>query len=641
MRSGKSTPRASSAVSLAAVSLAAVSLAAVSLAAVSLAALSLVVLPATAAAARTAGPVPGSDFSRACSAAPAPGWARCLALVPAAGPAARSMARSPAGYGPAQLQSAYNLALASAAAGRGETVAVVDAFDDPDAAADLAVYRARYHLPACGPGCFDKVNQEGRAGPLPKRAGENGWAAEESLDVDMVSAICPNCHILLVEADNGSIGNLGKAVDAAVSLGARFVSNSYTASGVDEARDDAAYYDHPGVAVIAAAGDSGYGVGYPAESRYVTSVGGTTLVRRKGTARGWSETVWDTAAGATGSGCSAHEPKPTWQADTGCAQRTDNDVAAVANPSTGAAIYDSYDRNGWLDVGGTSVASPIIAATYALAGRPGRGSYPAQYPYEHVADLHDVTSGRDGSCGGAYLCTAKVGYDGPSGWGTPDGTGAFRAVDNSVRVASPGNRLSRKGVRITPLSIAARDSAPREPLRYTASGLPRGLSISPRGIISGTPRSRGYYLVRLHATDTTGMTGSASLRWTVESVGVVSAAGKCLDDRHGGIAQRNKVDTRRCRGGKEQTWVVYPTSGRTLQIRLAEAASMCLGVPGSPGRPAELRRCGQPGWRSGRYGHLVSPLSKLCLAEPGARPGGARLAVARCSHVPSQRWKLP
>ena len=136
----------------------------------------------------------------------------------------------------------------------------------------------------------------------------------------MVSAICPNCHILLVEANNGSLANLGKAVNAAVSLGARFVSNSYSvAEYPGETADDSAYYDHPGVAVTAAAGDSGYGVGYPAASQYVTSVGGTSLVRATGTAaRGWSETAWNSGSGATGSGCSAYEPKPSWQTDTGC-----------------------------------------------------------------------------------------------------------------------------------------------------------------------------------------------------------------------------------------------------------------------------------------------------------------------------------
>jgi hypothetical protein len=491
-------------------------LAAAALPALGLAALALGPLPAAGAAAGAAGRAPG--FRHACSAGAVPGWAECLALVQQNVVSFGGLARgaTPAGYGPAQLQSAYNLTLASAAAGKGETVAVVDAFDDPDAASDLAVYRAHYHLRACGTGCFTKVNEQGKAGPLPRRAGTSGWATEESLDIDMVSAICPNCHILLVEAGNSSDASLGKAVDAAVALGARFVSDSYSSPETRaEVSDDGGYYDHPGVAVTAAAGDSGYGVGFPAASPYVTSVGGTSLVRSKAAARGWAETVWDNGSGATGSGCSRYEPKPSWQTDTGCADRTDNDVAADANPSTGAAVYDSYDQGGWLEAGGTSESAPIIAATYALAGVPAAGTYPAEFPYRHTGGLYNITSGSDGSCGDSYLCTAGPGYNGPAGWGTPDGAGAFQAVDHTVVVTSPGNRRSSKGVRITPVRIAARDSDPASALTFTATGLPPGLSISRHGVIHGKPKADGTYLVRVHATDASGMTGSARLRWTV------------------------------------------------------------------------------------------------------------------------------
>ncbi len=395
------------------------------------------------------------------------------------------------------------------------------------------------------------------------------------------------------------------------------------------------------MAVTAAAGDSGYGVGYPAASPYVTSVGGTALVRDTATARGWSETVWDSGSGGTGSGCSAYEPKPSWQADTGCGRRTDNDVAADADPDTGAAIYDSYDEGGWLEVGGTSESAPIIAATYALAGPPGTGSDPAEYPYQHTGDLNDVTAGSDGSCGGSYLCTARAGYDGPTGWGTPDGTGAFQAVDNSVTVASPGDRLSRAGVKVTPLAIAARDSASGATLRYAASGLPAGLSISPGGVISGTPGARGYYPVRVYATDATGMTGSASFTWTVDSAGALKMLGKCLDDWHGGTANGNKIDIYRCDGGRAQAWLAYPRAGGVLQIRLAKAAGMCLTAPIDTGR-VTLWRCGAAGqqWRAGSHGHLVSSRSGLCLADPGAGPSGTALNVSRCADTASESWSL-
>jgi hypothetical protein len=492
-------------------------IAASTLSALGLAALAVAATPAAGAAALASRQAAGPGFRHACSAAARPGWAECLVLVAGGVVSYQGLARgaTPAGYGPAQLRSAYNLTLASAAAGKGETVAVVDAFNDPDAASDLAVYRRHYHLPACGAGCFRKVNQEGKASPLPKRAGSSGWATEESLDIDMVSAICPNCHILLVEARSSADANLGKAAATAVALGATFVSNSYSSPQSAKGRAAAAYYDHPGTVVTAAAGDSGYGVGYPAASPYVTSVGGTSLVRKKSARRGWVEKVWRNGSGATGSGCSRYEPKPAWQTRTGCAHRTDNDVAADADPSTGAAVYDHYDQRGWLEAGGTSEAAPIIAATYALAGAPGPGTNPAQFPYLHTGRLYDITTGRDGSCGGSYLCTAKVGYDGPTGWGTPDGTGAFQATDHRVTVTSPGSRHSRKGVRIVPVRVRARDPHYGSGLLFTATGLPRGLRMSRHGVIYGTPTSTGSYLVRVHATDRTGTTGSARMRWAV------------------------------------------------------------------------------------------------------------------------------
>jgi hypothetical protein len=380
-----------------------------------------------------------ASYRRVCS-LPTAGEFECMALLrtdikPISESQVEAQAMGPLdapsgdGYGPADLQSAYNLASAAESAGGGETVAVVDAYNDPDAASDLATYRSAWGLPACGSGCFKVVNQEGTTSPLPVNAGTNGWDVEESLDMDMVSAICPNCKLILVEANSASNDDLGTAVNAAVAAGADYVSNSYGGSeSSDDPSYDTEYYDHPGVAVTVSAGDSGYGVEYPAASPYVTAVGGTTLNEDSSTARGWSETVWGTSISeGTGSGCSVYEPKPSWQKDTGCSKRTNNDVAAVADPNTGVAVYDSYSEGGWLEVGGTSASSPIIAAVYALAGTPAAGSVPASYAYANPSALYDITSGSDGSCGSSYLCTAKVGYDGPTGLGTPDGLAAFTA----------------------------------------------------------------------------------------------------------------------------------------------------------------------------------------------------------------------
>ncbi|HEX8967194.1 MAG TPA: S53 family peptidase [Chloroflexota bacterium] len=321
----------------------------------------------------------------------------------------------PSGYGPADLRSAYQLP--STSAGAGQTVAVVDAYDDPNAESDLGVYRAQYGMSSCttANGCFRKVNQYGQSS-YPRPSGS--WAEEISLDLDMVSAVCPNCKILLVEARSSSLADLGTAVNTAVSLGATEVSNSYGGSEFSSETSYESYYNHPGVAVTVSSGDSGYGVEFPAASRYVTAVGGTSL-RTASTSRGWSETVWS----GSGSGCSAYVGKPAWQSDAGCARRTVADVAAVADPNTGVAVYDTYHQGGWLVFGGTSVASPIVASVYALAGNAATVTS-GSYPYSHAAGLFDVVSGSNGTCG-SYLCTGGPGYDGPTGLGTPDGAAAF------------------------------------------------------------------------------------------------------------------------------------------------------------------------------------------------------------------------
>ncbi|WP_369222613.1 carboxypeptidase regulatory-like domain-containing protein [Streptomyces sp. R39] len=341
----------------------------------------------------------------------------------------RTTGEAPDGFGPADLRSAYGL---PADGGAGRTIAVVDAFDNPNAEADLAVYRAQYGLPACttANGCFTKVDQRGgTAYPDP----DPGWAGEISLDLDMISAVAPNARILLVEADKAGIDDLGSAVDQAVALGAGYVSNSYGSNYLSYPEDPAeaasdVHYDHPGVAIVASSGDSRYGVAYPAASPHVTAVGGTTLTKTPDTPRGWSESVWSHDGGGTGSGCSQYEPKPAFQQDTGCPGRTVADVSAVADPATGVAVYDSYgDSGGWGVAGGTSASAPIITGVYADAGAPVAGTHPNVYPYASGgAGLHDVTEGGNGRCAPAYLCTAGPGYDGPTGLGTPDGLRAFR-----------------------------------------------------------------------------------------------------------------------------------------------------------------------------------------------------------------------
>jgi subtilase family serine protease len=324
---------------------------------------------------------------------------------------------APSGYGPADLRGAYKLTSTGTSS---QTIAIVDAYDDPTAESDLGVYRSTYGLSSCttANGCFRKVNQSG--GTTPPRS-NGGWAQEISLDVDMASAICPGCKILLVEASSAAFTDLAAAEDTAARLGATTISNSYGGSEFSQETSStyASHYNHPGIPITVSSGDAGYGVEFPAASPYVTAVGGTTL-NRASNARGWTETAWSGA----GSGCSAYVGKPSWQTDTGCARRTVADVSAVANPSTGVAVYDStryQGSSGWMVFGGTSVSAPIVASVYALAGN----AAPPAYPYGHASSLFDVVGGSNGSCSVQYLCTAVAGFDGPTGLGTPNGTGAF------------------------------------------------------------------------------------------------------------------------------------------------------------------------------------------------------------------------
>lgn len=408
--------------------------------AIASAALAVVGLQVPAAAtAVAAAPSGRADVVRQCADAK-PGQFACFALrrtdIPARA-GVQPFAATPDGFGAGDLQSAYAL---PADGGSGQTVAIVDAFDDPNAEADLAVYRQQYGLSACttANGCFQKVSQRGGTDyPTP----DQGWAGEISLDVDMVSAAAPNAHILLVEADSPNFDDLGAAVNEAVALGAKYVSNSYgtgydstPGSGEDpsEATSLDPYYNHPGVAVVASSGDSEYGVSYPAASSFVTSVGGTALARDAGTARGWTESVWDNAFGGPGSGCSAYEPKPAFQTDAICAKRTVADVAAVSDPVTGVSVYQTFGGSGWAVYGGTSAASPLIAGVYASAGTPSAGTYPNSYPYAQQSALNDVTQGNNGTCTPAGLCTAGPGYDGPTGLGTPNGLNAFRSGPHGV-----------------------------------------------------------------------------------------------------------------------------------------------------------------------------------------------------------------
>ena len=459
-----------------------------------------------------------SDFTHACGQKLAKGRFTCFTerRSDVHEPMALSPSVTPQGYSPSDIQSAYDLP-----AGKGSPlVAIIDAFDDPDAESDLAVYRAQYGLPACttANGCFQKVAQDGSTNyPSPPPPGDD-WVSEITLDLDAVSAACPNCHILLVEANTDSDGtSLPSAVETARTMGAKIISMSW--GGLEDGTEnsaDAQYFDYPGVVFTASTGDDGYGASYPSTSQYTVSVGGTELEPAPGTARGWSESAWDGA----GSGCSIDVDKPSFQGGiSACGTRADADISADADPDSGIAVYNSYSDSGWDVYGGTSLSAPLIAAMYALAGGPAAGTRPASYPYDdpsQSADINDVTTGSNGNCTPAVLCTAGPGWDGPTGLGTPNGVGALSAgphgdITGRVTDASTGKPLSGASVTAPGGYSSTTDASGDYDL-----GVPPGsynVTVSDYGYADGTASS-------VQVTD--GSTETENLALTAEPMHTVS-----------------------------------------------------------------------------------------------------------------------
>ncbi len=479
------------------------------------------------------------------------------------------------GLTPAQLASAYGYEPATG--GVGQTVAIVDAFDDPNIEKDLAKFDSNYGLPTCttANGCFTKVGQTGSATSLPA-TDTTGWSVEISLDVETVHGACPNCKILLVEANNSSYKNLATAVNEAVKLGATEVSNSYGGSEAGMKAAEQAAYNHPGVVITAATGDDGYdnwdfvNEGYeavempnaPASLPSVVAVGGTTLHLNANATRA-SEKVWNNdgpgdefglasgdAEGASGGGCSTLFAAQLWQqsapmfAASGCAtKRLEADIAAVADPYTGFDIYDtdkcgSYCQEygigkGWVTIGGTSLATPLISSLYGLAGGSDGVSYPALTLYGHLADpsaLYDVTEGGNGfcdtealslcgdpnsvfgrvDCEGTTACNSAPGLDGPSGVGTPDGLSAFKPLLPTAAITPPSSLEA--GVAASFSAAASTDPYPGGSIAsYSWSwgdGTADGAGVSP----THTYAAPGTYLVTLTVTDNYGLTSAASTR---------------------------------------------------------------------------------------------------------------------------------
>ncbi|HUN35109.1 MAG TPA: ricin-type beta-trefoil lectin domain protein [Trebonia sp.] len=548
--------------------------------------------------------------------APAAGKAGCAALAGprsghASGTAARAATATTAtwpGYAPSDLQTAYNLP--STASGSLVTVAVVTPYHDPDAASDLAAYRSNYSLSPCtvADGCFSQVNQTGATTPAPPE--NSAFTTATSVSLDMISATCPNCHLLLVEANSTGLSDLGTAEDEAVTLGANVIDNPWTIAeaslGSTETSYDQ-YFDHPGVAITAPAGDAGYGVNYPAASQYVTAVGGTTLAPDSTSSTGYDESAW----ADTGSGCSAYEPKPSWQTDPDCGQRMLNDVSAIADPQYPVAYYDTPFAGGNSTIGGTDVAAAVVAGIYGLAGVPAAGTNPASYPYLHPGGSYTTPGNAypyadgltgigggysNGTCAVAYWCTPGAGYSGPAGLGSP-------ATD----------------------------------LAFTGSG----------GDTGSVYNSLGNFCLDDTGGSTTNgnpvqiftCSGNAEQKWTYEPNGTVQwSSGHCLDVLNAGTkALTTVVLAATC--ATTNAGVDWIPHGRTL---VNPNSGMCLYAPtGTSGTKLEIDGCSasrtesflQPFSDPTATGLIVSDLSSsVCLYDlNGGTAGGTAIQIIGCN----------
>jgi MYXO-CTERM domain-containing protein len=351
------------------------------------------------------------------------GRVRCSARVVVEPDGSVTKLTGPVGFGPADLQSAYKLPTTG---GNGKTVATVVSYDYPDAESDLAAYRGQFGLPPCtsASGCFKKVAGDGSTNlPPADPDGCGGWNAAAALDLQVLSATCPDCKLLLVEVGND---DFPLAVQTAGTLGASAIANSYgSVESAGDAQYAAMYSQACKGTLVTVSAASGYGVTTPESYAGVVAVGSTVLTQDTSTARGWSEV----ASTYSGSGCSAYVSRPAWQpqSTTMCSNRMTVDVAAVGDPSSPVAVYCG---GAWVMSGGAPDA--IIAGAYTLLGV----SPDPAVAWQNPTAFFDVTTGSNGTCPTGLWCEAGVGYDGPTGWGTPNGT-ALLTIDAGAPIACP------------------------------------------------------------------------------------------------------------------------------------------------------------------------------------------------------------
>jgi hypothetical protein len=479
------------------------------------------------------------------------------------------------GLTPTDLASAYAFNPASTVTN--QTVAIVDAFNDPNLQTDLATFDTEYGLPVCASGCLKVVGETGSNSLAPNDT--TGWTTEQALDVETVHSVCEHCKILLVEANSTSFADLAAAETTAANLHATEITNSFGGAESTISPPQEAAFNHPGIVITASTGDDGY---YsfdrldrvsqdeaPAALNTVVAVGGTSLFLNQSGGRSY-ETVWNDngphfiyavslgqSLGAGGGGCSTTQPAPAWQrglkpwSATACGtKRLAADISAEADWITGLDIYSSYNCGskcsplGWETVGGTSLASPLIAAMFALAGGAHGVKYPALTLYGHLGTsaVNDITVGGNGYCdgegapqcgdengpkygvldcdypatsttpsAGLLACDAATGYDGPSGVGTPNGLSVFAKTGPTATISGPTS--ASHGVSATWSAKSVKDP-------FQGSSVTKYVWNWGDGTTSTTavPRASHSYgraasneTITLTMTETYGMTGTAKL----------------------------------------------------------------------------------------------------------------------------------
>jgi hypothetical protein len=351
------------------------------------------------------------------------------------------------GLTPADLRSAYSLPKRGPSK---QLIAVVVPYDYSQLATDLAAYSSEFSLTPCttNNGCLRKLNQAGNGSPLPAPDPTGGtWNTEAALSSQVIHAVCPNCPLLVVEANSTANADLSAAVYVAAQAGAKVIDTTFVPPEDQSQLQYAGSYANPHAIVVSATGDSGWtgGGSFPASLPTVIAVGGThlNLNRQHGYK---SETVWNTANGATTSACSQYFSAPGWQSTlakaTGCGtMRTTADISAVADPGAVVHIAKSGNSGGpWFEVGGTSLSAPVIAGMVGLAGGGDGSAAQRLYDRARLAPgvFHDVTSGDNASLCDVPICSARRGFDGPTGLGTPHGLGAFTPLAQILDVHHPG-----------------------------------------------------------------------------------------------------------------------------------------------------------------------------------------------------------